>query len=299
MPAAPSSSALRPILIAGPTASGKSALALRFADACNGVVINADSMQVYRDLRILTARPTADDEQRAPHWLYGHVPAREAYSVGRFLADIEPALSRARDEGKRPIIVGGTGLYFKALLEGLAPVPAIPPDIRKHWRQMADEHGAYGLWQMLTECDPEMAFRLDPNDTQRLVRAHEVLSATGRSLADWQRQQASPLIAESEADLYVVEIDRVEVQRRATARFQHMIAEGAVEEVRALSELQLDTALPAMRAIGVRPLLGVVRGERSLDEAATLTVAETVQYIKRQQTWLRRYMITWESITTQ
>lgn len=288
-----------PILIAGPTTSGKSALALRLAEQHGGVVINADSMQVYSELRILTARPSAEDEACAPHWLYGHVPARNAYSAGQFLKDIAGALDQATRDRKRPIIVGGTGLYFKVLTEGIAPVPDIHPDIRRHWRAQAEEHGAYGLWQMLTERDPEMAAQLDPNDTQRIVRAHEVMTATGKSLAAWKHETAPPLIDPKKTERFVLMADRSVLQNRAAVRFQQMIERGALAEAQHLGALQLAPDLPVMRAIGVRPLIASSRGECTIDEAIAAATQETAAYIKRQQTWIKKYMISWNAIVAQ
>ena len=288
-----------PILIAGPTASGKSALALAIAEHVGGVIINADSMQVYRELSILTARPQPDEEARVPHMLYGFVPAAEAYSTGRFIADVTDAIAKAREAGQRPVIVGGTGLYFKALLEGLSPIPRIDSEIREHWRAEAERRGAAELHRELMVRDAQMAERLAPADTQRIVRALEVLEQTGRSLADWQKVRGVPVVREAEAVRLLVTLDRAELHARADARFDRMIAVGAVEEVRALAALGLDPDLPAMRAIGVRPLLSVVKGESALGAAAEAAKAETRQYIKRQETWHRRYMISWRRVTKQ
>ena len=285
-----------PILIAGPTASGKSALALAIAEHVGGVVINADSMQVYRELRILSARPDPDEEARVPHALYGFVPAAEAYSTGRFVADAAAAIVKAREQGRRPVIVGGTGLYFKALLEGLSPIPRIDDAIRTHWRAEADRRGAADLHRELMARDEQMAARLAPADTQRIVRALEVIEQTGRSLADWQKQPGTPIVEEEKTVRLLVTLDRAELHARADARFDRMIAEGAIEEARALADLNLDPALPAMRAIGVRPLLAAAKGETILEAAAEAAKLETRQYIKRQETWLRRYMITWKPI---
>lgn len=176
---------LRPILIAGPTAGGKSGLALRLAERYGGTIINADSMQVYRELRVLTARPSAAQVAQAPHALYGFVDASERYSAGRYVSDAVRAIELARNAGRRPIIVGGTGLYFKALLEGLSPIPEVPEEIRRYWRQEAGDVGPEALHDVLTRRDPQMAARLAPSDPQRLVRALEVLDATGVSLAEW------------------------------------------------------------------------------------------------------------------
>lgn len=288
---------LSPILIAGPTASGKSALAVAIAEHVGGVIINADSMQVYRELRILTARPSPDEEARLPHALYGFVPASEAYSAGRFVADVADALATARQAGRRAVIVGGTGLYFKALLEGLSPIPAIEAEIREHWRAEAERRGAADLHRDLAARDARMAERLASSDTQRIVRALEVIEQTGRSLADWQQVRGAPVIDEAQAVRLLVTLDREDLHARAGARFDRMIASGALDEVRALEALQLDPDLPAMRAIGVRPLLAVIRGECSLEAAAEAAKAETRQYIKRQETWIKRNMITWKIIS--
>lgn len=288
-----------PILIAGPTASGKSALALEMAERYGGAVLNADSMQVYRELRILTARPTPEEEARAPHRLFGHVSVRDAYSVGRWLDDVAGALAWCAGAGYRPIIVGGTGLYFKALLEGLAPIPSVAPEIRAHWRREAGVRTAPELHKVLAVRDPEMAARLDPGDTQRIVRALEVIDSTSVSLAEWQRRPGTPLIRDHEAECYVVSRSREEVRRRVDTRFDAMMAAGALEEARAIAALDLDPELPAARAHGLRPLLAYLRGKMTLDAAVEAGKLETRQYVKRQEIWLRRNMIAWKSMTSQ
>jgi len=288
-----------PILIAGPTASGKSALALAIAEHVGGVIVNADSMQVYRELRILTARPSQEDEARVPHALYGFAPAAEAYSAGRFVADVADVLAKAKQAGQRPVIVGGTGLYFKALLEGLSPIPAVDPAIREHWRAEAEKRGAADLHRELAARDARMAERLAPGDTQRIVRALEVIEQTGQSLAVWQQVRGIPVIDEVRAIRLLLTLDRAELHAQADARFDRMIAAGALEEASALAALQLNLELPAMRAIGVRPLLSAIRGETTLEDAADAAKAETRQYIKRQETWTRRNMISWKSISKQ
>ena len=288
----------RPILIAGPTASGKSALALRLAELFGGVVINADAMQVYREIPILSARPSAEDEARAPHWLYGHVSAAVAYSVGRYVTDVGEALEKAGAAGLRPIIVGGTGLYFKALLEGLSPVPAIPEEIRAHWRAQAKILGAPSLHAELSVRDPEMAERLASNDTQRLTRSLEVLDATGRSLADWQRQSGTPLLAEQETVRLVLRPDRQQLLDRCDQRFDLMLEAGAVGEVAALLAADLHSDLPAMRALGVPPLASFARGVTTLEAARAQAKLDTRHYVKRQRTWLKRNMITWSDVQT-
>jgi tRNA dimethylallyltransferase len=287
------------ILIAGPTASGKSELALAIAERVGGMIINADSMQVYRELRILSARPTHEEETRVPHALYGFVPAREAYSAGRFASDAAAAIGKARSEGLRPIIVGGTGLYFKALLEGLSPVPRIEHAVRDHWRGEAERHGAPELHRRLAKRDPVMAARLAENDTQRVVRALEVIEQTGRSLAEWQKLRDAPVLDEAETVRLLVTLDRAALQTRVGARFDRMMDDGALEEAKAIAELDLDPTLPAMRAIGLRPLLAALAGESGVDDATAAAKLETRQYIKRQGTWFRRYMISWKNIETQ
>lgn len=290
---------LTPILIAGPTASGKSAIAMAIAVATDGTIINADSMQVYRELRVLTARPTSEDEARVPHALYGFVPASEAYSAGRFVRDAAAAIAKSLSEGRRPIIVGGTGLYFKALLEGLSPIPEVRADIREHWRAEAERRGASALHEDLARLDPIMATRLQPSDAQRIVRALEVLQSTGRSLAEWQMMRGKPVLEEPKTKRLVVGLDRAELHARADRRFESMIKSGAIEEVRALVDMQLDSGLPAMRAIGVTPISAVLAGESTLEQAVSSGQAETRQYIKRQETWLKRHMIAWKCIKAQ
>ena len=287
------------ILIAGPTASGKSALALAVAERVGGVVVNADSMQVYRELAILTARPSEADLARAPHALYGFVSGAEAYSAGRYAVDAAHAVTEARAQGRMPIVVGGTGLYFKALLEGLSPVPAADPEVRAYWRGQAAKRPATELHALLAERDPEMGARLMPTDPQRIVRALEVLESTGRSLAAWQREPGTPVLSEDETVRLLVLPDRDVVGSRIDARFDAMLAGGAVEEVRRALACRFSDELPMMRALGVAPLAAHVRGELQLDAAATTAKTETRQYAKRQATWLRRNMRSWKPIDTQ
>jgi len=284
----------RPILIAGPTASGKSGLAIRLAEHYGGVVINADSMQVYRDLRILTARPSEEDEARAQHMLFGFVHGREPYSAGRYVRDAARVLKNVRAEGVRPIFVGGTGLYFKTLLEGLSPIPPTPDDVRARWRGEAAKSGAEALHRVLAKRDRDMAAKLAPSDTQRIVRALEVLDATGISLLDWQRHPGEPLLKEADTVRLVVAPEREEVHRRIDARFEAMMACGALEEVAQLSASGLDPSLPIMNALGVRPLMQHLRGEIAHEDAFAQARAETRQYAKRQLTWARRNMIAWK-----
>jgi len=287
-----------PILIAGPTAGGKSGLALRLAERLGGVVINADSMQVYRELRVLTARPSLEDEARAPHALYGFVAGAEGYSAGRYAADAARALADARRQGLRPIFVGGTGLYFKTLIEGLSPIPAIDPGIREHWRNEAAEKGALSLHGILSERDPAMAERLAPGDTQRVVRALEVLEATGTSLLEWQRLPREPVLDLAQAVAIVAAPERSELHRHIAVRFAAMMQQGALEEAAQLGGLALDPSLPIMGALGLRPLLRHLAGEVTREEALAAAQTETRQYAKRQLTWARGNMLAWKWLDT-
>ncbi len=281
------------ILIAGPTASGKSALALALALARDGSIINADSMQVYRELRVLTARPSQADEEQAPHALYGHVAGADGYSVAGWLADVALVLEATRSQGRTPIIVGGTGLYFEALLRGLSPVPPIPEAVRRRWREAALAAAPGDMHRQLAAVDPVMAARLDPADRQRLTRALEVMEATGRSLAEWQSTPGTPLVDEAEAECIVVRPERAVLHGRSDRRFDQMMDAGAVDEVRALVQLGLPTDRPVMRALGVAPIAAYLAGVLSRVEAAERGKLETRQYIKRQETWLRRRMRGW------
>ena len=282
-----------PILIAGPTASGKSALALQLARRYGGIVINADSMQVYRELCVLTARPAESDIGAAPHRLYGHVGADEAYSVARWLEDVGRALAEAAGIGARPIVVGGTGLYFKALTEGLSHVPPIPPEVRRRWRQIAQEEPAATLHDLLRSHDPALAARLAPTDVQRMTRALEVIDATGRSLAEWQARPGLPLIPLETAERMLVSIPRDELHRRCDLRFDLMMEAGALAEVRALASLALPPDAPVMRALGVAQLAAHLAGSLARDEAVAQAKAATRQYVRRQTTWARKHMADW------
>ena len=282
------------ILIAGPTASGKSAAALGLAQRFGGIVINADSMQVYRELAVLTARPSQAEMQRAPHCLYGTVPASERYSVGRFLEDVAHALRDAKVEGRLPVFIGGTGLYFKALTEGLAQVPDVPPEIRAHWRGEAERIGTEGLHRALQARDPVMAARLRPSDPQRLLRALEVIDATSVSLAEWQGADAAAVLHPEGLLRIVIAPEREPLYAAIDARFDRMMEQGAIEEVRALLALGLDHALPAMRAHGVRELAAYLAGDSSLEAAVEKAKTESRRYAKRQMTWARRFMQDWQ-----
>lgn len=279
-----------PILLAGPTASGKSALALRLAQALGGVIINADSMQVYRDLRIITARPTPAEEAAVPHRLYGHVDAAENYSVGRWCVDASAVLAEAARAGWRPIVVGGTGLYFKALTQGLAAVPPIPADVRMAVRARLAREGIAPLYQELHRRDPASTERLMPGDRARITRALEVALATGRSLSDWHRDGMKPALDAARAIKIFLAVERAELYRRIDARFDAMLASGAIEEVRALAARGLDPNLPAMKAHGVPWLIRHLNGEITLEEAAEGGKRDTRRYTKRQGTWFRHQL---------
>jgi tRNA dimethylallyltransferase len=284
------------MLIAGPTASGKSALALALAAEIGGVIVNADSMQVYRDLRVITARPTPDDEARVPHRLYGHVDAAANYSVGRWVADAAAALAEARERGLLPIFVGGTGLYFKALTRGIAAVPPIPDDVRSAVRGRLAADGPQALHAELMRRDPAVAERLQPADRTRIARALEVVEATGRSLADWHREGMPPVLDEAHVAKVFLSPERAEVHGRIDARFDDMLARGALEEVRALAARDLDPLLPAMKAHGVPWLIRHLKGDITLNQAAAGGKRDTRRYVKRQFTWFRHQLSDWPRI---
>jgi len=281
------------ILIAGPTASGKSALAQALAQRLGGLLVNADSMQVYGDLRIITARPAPAEEASVPHRLYGHVDAAENYSVGRWLADAPAALAEAAREGLVPILVGGTGLYFKALTRGLTAIPPVPADIRAAVRARMDRQGSAALHVELARRDPASAQRIRPADRVRIVRALEVVEATGRPLADWHRDGMKPLLDAGRIVKVFLDVPRAQLYRRIDTRFDAMLAAGALEEVRALAARGLDPRLPAMKAHGVPWLCRHLAGEMTLAAAAAEARKDTRHYAKRQATWFRHQLPDW------
>jgi len=283
------------ILLAGPTASGKSSLALKLAQGLGGVIINADSMQVYRDLRIITARPTPAEEQAVPHRLYGHIDVAENYSVGRWCVDAAAALEEAERAGRLPILVGGTGLYFKALTHGLAAVPQIPAGVRAAVRARLKAEGIAPLYAELQARDPAGAQHLMPNDRSRITRALEVVLATGRPLADWHRDGMKPALDADRAIKIFLAAQRAALYRHIDERFDWMLASGALEEVGALAARGLDPTLPAMKAHGVPWLIRHLNGEITLDEAAEGGKRDTRRYTKRQGTWFRHQLadFTW------
>jgi len=283
----------RAVLIAGPTASGKSALALSLAEQLGGVIINADSMQVYRDLRIITARPTPEEEARVPHRLYGHVDAAVNHSVGQWFRDAEGVLAEAAAAGKAPIFVGGTGLYFKALLTGLAAIPPIDPEIRARFRARLDKEGVEALHAELTRADPQTAARLMVRDRSRILRALEVLEATGRTMGEWHDDELpAPLDPDTVIKIFL-HPEREQLKARIEGRFAKMLEAGAIEEVRALDARNLPDTLPAMKAHGVPWLRRFFRGEISRERVAEGAVMDTRRYAKRQVTWFRNQMPGW------
>nr|WP_075850861.1 tRNA (adenosine(37)-N6)-dimethylallyltransferase MiaA [Rhizobium hainanense] len=286
------------ILITGPTASGKSALAVELARSHDGVVINADSMQVYDTLRVLTARPSEADMEGIPHHLYGHVPAGQAYSTGVWLREAGALIERLRDEGRMPVFVGGTGLYFKALTGGLSDMPEIPPDIRNQLRGRLLAEGPEVLHRELAERDNAVAETLNPQDGQRIVRALEVLEATGRSIAAFQGKTGPMIIDPDRARKIVVLPERAILHERINSRFETMLALGAEAEVRALLALDLPPERPVMKAIGVAQIAAMLRGEMTRAEVVENGAAATRQYAKRQMTWFRNQMDeSWERLS--
>ncbi|MEJ5081970.1 MULTISPECIES: tRNA (adenosine(37)-N6)-dimethylallyltransferase MiaA [unclassified Ochrobactrum] len=278
------------ILIAGPTASGKSALALQLAKKTGGFIVNTDSMQVYDVLDLLSARPQPDELHEAEHYLYGHVAPSVSYSTGKWFADVEALLSRSDLKGRTPIFVGGTGLYFRALLGGLSQMPEVPADVREYWRNKMSEEGAEALHLMLSQRDPEIAATLRPTDSQRIVRALEVFEGTGQSLLHWQKNTGTALVDDARARKIILLPDRQWLGERIAQRFNLMWDHGALEEVRAIMALDLDPALPALKAIGVREISAFFAGEMTREEAIELSVIATRQYAKRQSTWFRNQL---------
>ncbi len=275
------------VLIAGPTASGKSAAALALAEKIGGAIVNADSMQVYAEAPVLTAQPDAAAQARVPHLMYGHVPAREAYSVGRWAQDAQAALDAVRAMGKVPVFVGGTGMYFMALEEGLATIPPIPDEVRMRARALLDEIGVAALHARLAARDPHTAAGLRPTDPQRTLRAFEVIEATGRPLVEWQREPAQPILRDRKLARILLDPPRETLRAAIAARFETMVKEG-LEEARVLEGL--DPALPAAKLLGLRPLQALARGEVGQKAAIAQAVTTTRQFAKRQMTWFRGRM---------
>ncbi|GAN00367.1 tRNA dimethylallyltransferase [alpha proteobacterium U9-1i] len=285
----------RVLLLMGPTASGKSALALALAEELGGEIVNADSMQVYGDLRVLTARPTTEDEARAPHHLYGRVDAAERYSVGRWLEDALAAIGAIRARGATPIVVGGTGLYFSALTRGLADIPAAEPELRADLQRRLEAEGAAALHARLAVVDSETAARLQPNDAPRILRALEVWETTGRSIGA-HHQKTTPPLARDEWTGLLLSPPRASLYAAINSRFDAMLRAGALEEVRALAARRLDSQLPAMKAHGAPALMAHLRDELGLPDAAEIARRDTRRYAKRQFTWMAGQMADWPHI---
>jgi tRNA dimethylallyltransferase len=283
------------ILVAGPTASGKSALALSLARSLGGEIVNADSMQLYADLRVLTARPSEAETAQAPHHLYGVADAAEGWSVGRWLAAAVEAITDIRNRGRTPIVVGGTGLYFRALTQGLAEAPPAPAEVRDAVSDRYDREGEEAVRAELQRLDPAAAARIAPRDRQRLIRALSVAVATGKALSDWQAEAPPPPIGNWRG--LVIEPPREALYARCDARFATMVAHGALEEARALLARGLDPGLPLMKAVGLRELGGHLAGLTSLETAVDRGAQETRRYAKRQLTWFRNQTPDWPRVT--
>jgi tRNA dimethylallyltransferase len=282
---------VRPVLVAGPTASGKSALALAIAERDHGCVINADALQVYACWRVLTARPDATALARAPHALYGHVDCAVRYSVGRWLAEAAAVVAGLRDAGRRPVIVGGTGLYLTALTEGLAPIPPIPPDVRCRSQALLEAGGTETFRRDLAAGDPETYARLDRSNPMRLQRAWEVMVATGRGLSAWHRDTAPPLLADHVG--VVISPDAALLDGRIRARLERMVEQGVLDECRAVLSAGHAPELPAMRALGAREFFAHLRGDCALEAAVAAAAVATRQFAKRQRSWFRNRMRDW------
>ena len=291
------------ILIAGATASGKSSLALALCSEIartgwQACIINADSMQVYQEMQVLTARPTREEVEQCPHELYGHVSARDEYNVGRWLSEAQAAIANAKEVGQIPILVGGTGLYFKCLTEGIADIPDIPDDIRKAIRARHEAEGTQACHAALKEIDPQAYQRLEATDPQRVLRALEVYEATGRSLSDWQSDPVTPPIKASMLKILLMP-SREWLYARCDRRFEAMIAGGALEEASKMADLGLSDTQPAMKALGLKELLALGNNEISHEEAQSAAQQATRRYAKRQMTWFRNQMISWNSVYEQ
>ena len=291
------------VLIAGPTASGKSGLAVRLAEAVHGTVINADSMQLYRDLDVVTACPADAEMTRAPHRLYRMVDGTEAFSVARWHAAAAEAMAESWEAGRLPVLVGGTGLYFKTVLEGLSAVPEVPVEIRQQVRAWLEAEGAPALHARLEREDPKTAATLKPNDRQRTARALEVVLATGRPLLDWHEEATPGVLAgldrAGRVGKFVLDLPRDELYARIDRRFAGMIEAGALEEIQAMAARGLDPELPVMKALGAPSLLAHLAGECSLEDAIQDAQMQSRRYAKRQMTWFRNQFADWNWIDAQ
>ncbi len=284
----------RPVLLTGPTASGKSELAMRLAERDGGVVVNADALQVYGCWQVLSARPSAEDAERVPHALYGHVAATRRYSVGDWLGELSAIFGALSARGKRPIITGGTGLYLTALTTGLADIPPIDPGIRARAQDLVDSGGLGEMIADLERSDSRTHARIDLANPMRVQRAWEVLMSTGRGLTDWQDETPPPILASDACDRFVIH-PAVPMQHAAIEmRFRRMVDLGALDEAQRFMEAGLPMSLPSARALGASALIAHLRGEVSLDEAIEDAVTATRQFSKRQRQWFRGRMANWE-----
>jgi len=279
------------LLILGPTASGKSRLAIEAAKTFDGTVINADSMQVYRDLRLITARPSDEEMAEAPHRLFGFLDATEVCSAARWAALAMDEIRLALRQGRLPIVIGGSGLYVRALTEGFSPIPDVGPLDRQRAQASLKKQGNEKYHALLTERDPETAVRLEPGDSQRMVRAMEVWFATGKPLSHWQKQPAVSPLGDMPACKVVLLPERQRLYDRCNERFVQMIHDGAMDEIMALAERGLDSDLPLMKALGVPQLMAAGRGDLLLEQAVSAAQQATRRYAKRQMTWLRHQII--------
>lgn len=286
----------KPILIAGPTASGKSALALRLAETLGGVVINADSQQIYRDWRILSARPSPEEEARAPHRMYGHVSLDVVYSTGHWLDDAAAELDRSREAGLCPIIVGGTGLYFKALTVGLAKIPKADLAIRARGEDILEDLGLTAFVEALRLRDPKTCARIDLQNPRRVLRAWEVLEQTGRGIADWQDETPPPLVPLDACHPVALTPPRDWLYQRCDQRFTEMVNTGVLGEVEAVMAMGVPLDAPGAKAVGAPELMAHLRGEMTLEDAVAQAQMETRRYAKRQSTWIRNQMQAWRKL---
>lgn len=293
----------RALFIAGPTASGKSAFALKAAAAYDGIIINADSMQVYRDLSVITACPSEIEQKKAPHRLYGFLDATEICSVAFWADKAMGEIRSAWDAGKLPILVGGTGMYFKVLVDGIAKIPDIPDEVRTQVRRECQDRGSEALHTELTVSDPVTAARLAPGDSQRISRAIEVMRSTGIPLSEWQKDtKPGPMQSydkTGDVEKFVLLPNREELYARCDQRFDQMMEQGALDEVRALFDRQLSTDLPVMRALGVPSLIRYLDGEIPYEQAADDAKMQTRRFAKRQLTWFRNQFSHWRTLNAQ
>ncbi|MDG1288015.1 MAG: tRNA (adenosine(37)-N6)-dimethylallyltransferase MiaA [Rickettsiales bacterium] len=274
-------------IIAGPTASGKSARAIELATAANGVILNADATQCYADLQILSARPSAEELAQADHRLYGIWSGDKVASVGDWLSMLKPEIEQCWTENKLPIVCGGTGFYLKALMEGLSPIPDIAPEIRAEITRETESDGNSSIYEKLSRVDPKVVKNIPPANTQRMIRAYEVYLGTGKPMSEWQAMPKEPPFPQATFELDIIELPRKELYERCDTRFESMLAAGALDEVKGLLAKKYAPDVPVMKAVGVAELASHLAGELSIEEAGALSKQNTRHYAKRQLTWLR------------